>query len=210
MWLDAALIVLAGSLIGARLGYVLFNLAYFSSRPLEIPQVWLGGLSGEGAIFGGALTLALTAAAYKAPLLRLADWLYPLIPPLAIGAWLGCWLVGIAYGSAEPAGTWWAVPALDETGQMLLRMPLQLGAAVSLGVFYWLMETLTPLPRPSGWLFSLAASWLVLVCLVASLLRADPMPMWRELRVSTWSYLALLLPFFGLFTWLNFKAHHKK
>ena len=54
------------------------------------------------------------------------------------------------------------------------------------------METLTPLPRPSGWFFSLAATWLVLVSLVASLLRADPMPLWRDLRVDTWAYLILL------------------
>ncbi len=208
-WLDAALIALAGSLVGARIAYALLNPAYFSAHPLEVLEIWRGGLAAPGAILGGTLGLALAAALDRVKVLRLADWLYPLIPPLAVGAWLGCWLVGDAYGPQLPAGTWWAVRALDESGVLAPRMPVQLGAAIALAVFYYLMETLTPLPRPSGWLFSLATAWLVLVSLVASLLRVDPIQTWNDLRVDTWIYLVLLVPYFGLFAWLNFTARQK-
>ena len=205
-WLDAALLVLAAAFVGARAAYVLLNLAYFSAHPVETLEFWRGGLAAPGAMLGGGLGLLLAAALEKAPVLRLADWLYPLIPPLAVGAWLGSWLVGVAYGAQAPAGAWWAVHAVDESGLVALRVPVQLGAAVALAVFYWLMETLTPLPRPSGWLFSLAASWLVLVSLVASLLRIDPMPLWNNLRMDTLAYLLVFVPYFGLFSWLNFVA----
>jgi prolipoprotein diacylglyceryltransferase len=206
-WLDAALFVLMGALVGARAAFILVNPALYAGRPLEMLEIWRGGLAAPGAFAGGALALALAAALYKAPLLRMADWLYPLMPPVAIGAWLGCWLLGAAYGTELPESTWWAVQALDESGAYAARVPVQLVAAVALGVFYWLMETLTPLPRPSGWLFSLAATWLVLVSLAATLLRADPTPIWKEMRMDTWAYLILLVPFYGMFSWLNFLAH---
>jgi prolipoprotein diacylglyceryltransferase len=205
-WLDAALIVLLLSLIGARAAFVLVNPAMFAGRPLEALEIWRGGLSAPGALVGGVLGLLLMAWLQRVPVLRLADWLYPIIPPLAVGAWLGSWLAGSAYGAQVPADTWWSVQAPDESGFVAARIPLQLCAALALAAFYFLMETLTPLPRPSGWFFSLAASWLVLVSLVASLLRADPTPLWRELRVDTWAYLILLVPFYGLFSWLNFSA----
>ncbi len=209
LWVDAALIVLAAAFVGARAAYVILNQAYYSQHPIETLEVWRGGLAAPGAMVGGALGLLLAAALVKTHVLRLADWLYPLIPPLAVGAWLGCWLVGVAYGPELPAGTWWGVRAPDESGMIALRAPIQLVAAVALAVFYWLMETLTPLPRPSGWLFSLAASWLVLVSLVTSLLRVDPVPLWRDLRVDTMAYLIVFIPFYGLFSWLNFIARKK-
>jgi phosphatidylglycerol:prolipoprotein diacylglycerol transferase len=209
LWLDAALIVLAAAFIGARAAYALLNLAYFSAHPLQVLEVWRGGLAAPGAMLGGGLGLLLASVLERTPVLRLADWLYPLIPPLAVGAWLGSWLVGVAYGPQLPAGTWWGVSAVDESGLIALRAPLQLGAAVALAVFYWLMETLTPLPRPSGWLFSLAATWVVLISLVTSLLRVDPMPLWRDLRMDTLAYLIVFVPYYGLFSWLNFVARKK-
>ncbi len=205
-WLDAALIVLLGSLIGARAAFVVLNPAIFAPRPLEALEVWRGGLSAPGGILGGVLALLLAAALHRVSALRLADWLYPLIPPLAVSAWLGSWLTGSAYGALVSPAAWWTLQAPDETGLAAARVPVQLGAALALAVFYFLMETLTPLPRPSGWLASLALSWLVLVSLVASLLRADPTPLWRDLRIDTWVYLVLLVPFFGLFSWLTFLA----
>lgn len=209
LWLDAALIVLALALVGARIGYGVVNFPHFSAYPLEILQFWRGGLVAPGALIGGFLGLLLAAALEKVALLRLADWLYPLIPPLAVGAWLGCWLSGVAYGALLPQNAWWGVHAIDESGQVAMRLPVQLGAAVALAAFYYLMETLTPLPRPSGWFFSLAVSWLALISLVASFLRADPTPAWRGLRLDTMVDLVVFIPFFGLFVWLNFAARKK-
>jgi len=208
-WLDSALFALACSLLGARLGYVGLNANYFSSHPGEILQIWLGGLNDAGALAGGVLGGFIAARIRRFPVGRLVDQLYSLLPPLAVGAWLGCWLSGTAYGLQLPAGSWWAVPAQDEGGLVTGRLPVQMVAAIALLIFYWLLEQLTPMPRPAGWLFSLAASWLALVNLVASLLRADPAPRWGELRADSWLNLILVLLFFALFVWAQFQARRQ-
>ena len=172
-------------------------------------QIWLGGLNDAGALAGGVVGIVIAARIRKISPGRLADLLYPLLPPLAVGVWLGCWLSGTAYGLELPAGTWWAVPVQDESGLVSGRLPVQLIAALALLIFYWLLELLTPMPRPAGWLFSLAASWLSLVNLVASLLRADPAPRWGQLRADTWLNLVLVLLFFTLFVWAQFQARRQ-
>lgn len=50
---DLALFVIAGTVIGARLGHVLFyNPEYYFSHPWKIPAVWEGGLASHGAVVG--------------------------------------------------------------------------------------------------------------------------------------------------------------
>ncbi len=50
---SVAIYLVLGVVIGARLGHVLFyNLDYFISHPLEIFQIWQGGLSSHGAALG--------------------------------------------------------------------------------------------------------------------------------------------------------------
>lgn len=208
-WLDDALLALTGSLIGARLGYVLVNLPYFSQNPLEIPQVWLGGLQSGGAVVGWLAALALMAWSRKISLARMADWLYPLIPPLVIAIWMGCWLEGVGYGQTLPPGTLWGVPSVDESGALALRVPVQLMAALSLLIFFALLETLTPVPRPAGWFSTLAGTWVVVVGLAASLLRSDPAPLWHNLRLDTWTNLVWLVVFLAIFTRVNFIARRQ-
>lgn len=48
----ALLVVLAG-IVGARAIYVLTNWSYYDARPLEIVQIWQGGLSFHGGLLGG-------------------------------------------------------------------------------------------------------------------------------------------------------------
>jgi phosphatidylglycerol:prolipoprotein diacylglycerol transferase len=208
-WLDAGLLVLFGALLGARLGFVLVHLPYYTAHPGEILALTAGGLSGAGAMIGWVAALLLAALIYRAPVLRLADWLYPLIPPLAVTAYLGAWLAGTAYGPQLAPGTWWGIPAPDESGWMALRWPLQPAAALALMVFYSLMERLVPLPRPSGWLFSLAAAWFIVVDLVVSLLRTDPLPTWGLVRLVTLADLIALVLALGLFAALTFIARRR-
>jgi phosphatidylglycerol:prolipoprotein diacylglycerol transferase len=203
-WLDAALLVLLGALLGARLGYVLVHLSYYSLHPAEILALRAGGLSGGGAALGWVVGLLLSALIHRVPVLRLADWLYPLLPPLAVAGYLGCWMAGVAYGPELPAGTWWGVLAPDESGLVAPHWPLQPAAALALLVFYWLMERLIPLPRPSGWLFSLAATWYIVVDLVVSLLRSDPQPSWGVFHLDTLGNLVALALCLGLFVALTF------
>ena len=206
-WLDAALLVLLFSLLGARAGFVLERYAYFSTQPAEILSFSAGGLSGNGAVLGWLAGLFLAAALLRVHPLRLSDWLYPLIPPLGIAVYLACWQAGAAYGRLMPLAGW-GIPGPDESGQIALRWPIQVTAALALLVFFWLVELRIPLPRPAGWLSSLAAAWLIAIDLVVSVLRADPAPRLQGLglRLDALGDIFLLILFLGMFTILNFQA----
>jgi prolipoprotein diacylglyceryltransferase len=206
-WLNAGLLVLALALVGARLSYVWTNWSYFAAHPIEIPQFWLGGLTWPGAVAGLIPALVTLLVQYRALRSRpggdehlpsgwLGDRLYPLLPPLAITAWIGSWQVGSAYGSQLPPGTWWGVPSLDESGAASLRFPLQPLAALTLLAFFWLLETRVKPLHPAGKLSGLALGGFLLHLLIFSLLRADPSPTWCGLRVDAWFailYLAIFV-----------------
>lgn len=60
-WLDSLLMyVLAGTVIGARLGHCLFyEPEYYLSHPIEIFKVWNGGLASHGGAFGILIAMAI-------------------------------------------------------------------------------------------------------------------------------------------------------
>jgi prolipoprotein diacylglyceryltransferase len=198
---NMGLFVLAFALLGARLAYTLLDSAYFSAHLAEIPQIWLGGLAWPGAAAGAWLALLALpqmlrgSRGSRIPFSWIADRLYPLLPPLSTATWLGCWNSGIAYGAALPTGTWWAVPSLDQSGGFNAHVPLQFLAALSLVVFFLLLERLLERykqPRPTGLLSAIAGAGVLLHLLIASLLRVDPSPHWHNLPSDTWLALALL------------------
>src|SRR4030065_623834 len=53
-YLDGSLGILLGALLGSRAVAVAVNYSYYQAHPGEIVQVWLGGLSGIGAMAGGS------------------------------------------------------------------------------------------------------------------------------------------------------------
>jgi phosphatidylglycerol---prolipoprotein diacylglyceryl transferase len=192
---DFGLVVLLAALLGGRIFFVGLHAGYYALHPLEALLFWQGGLSWPGAAAGALLAMALIALVKRRSLAWLADCLAPLLGPLAVGLWLGCWQSGVDYGAALPPGSWLGAPALDETGVMSLRFPLQLLCALGLVVYLWLVDL--GLARMAGRrhfpglkaaLFGLG---LGLVLLAASLLRADPSPYWGALAVDTWCALAL-------------------
>lgn len=85
-------------LIGARLYYVAFNLDYYLKYPLEILEVWNGGLAIHGGIIFGLLTVIIYTKKYHAKTLKVLDILVVgLILGQAIGRW-GNFFNGEAYG----------------------------------------------------------------------------------------------------------------
>ena len=87
-------------LIGARLYYVCFNLDYYLKYPLEILEIWNGGLAIHGGIIAGLLCIFIYCKKYNAKLLKLLDIVVVgLIIGQAIGRW-GNFFNQEAYGSA--------------------------------------------------------------------------------------------------------------
>lgn len=188
-WVNAGLLILFASLAGARLFYAWMNRGYFSSHLIEVPQVWLGGLSWPGAAAGAWLAFLYLSNRMKGTNDRrispgrLGDQLYPLLPPLCVSIWLGSWLAGSAYGTSSQACAWWSAPSMDESGAYSCRFPLQALAAFSLVVFFWFLETRK---WPEGILPALAVAGVLVHYSLVSFLVAEPAPTWNGLRVDTW------------------------
>jgi prolipoprotein diacylglyceryltransferase len=190
---EAGFLVLLGALLGARLAFAALHSAYFSRHPSEILQVWLGGLSWPGAVLGGLIVVLLIFIVWKIPLARLLDALAPLVPPLAVAVWLGCWQAGSGYGVQAPLDAWWGVPTPDESGLALPRFPLQLVAATTLLLYYFLLDLTTQNLVYPGQKAALVLFGLALNLLVFSFFQADPLPIWNGLRWDTWAALGFTL-----------------
>lgn len=95
-----------GVVLGGRLGYVLFyQPALYAAHPLQILQVWDGGMSFHGGIIGVAVAIAIFCKRNAIPILGFADRVAVCAP---IGLGLGRianFINGELWG--RPAPLWW-------------------------------------------------------------------------------------------------------
>lgn len=85
---DIAPHIIIGGMVGARLYYCLISYPYFIKHPIEIIQIWHGGISIHGAILGGLITGILYAKRHNLPVLKLCDiFAYAVILGQAVGRW---------------------------------------------------------------------------------------------------------------------------
>lgn len=85
-------------LIGARVYYVLFNIPYYASNPIEILAVWNGGLAIHGGIFAALALILIYCKKKNINSLQLLDIIVVgLIIAQAIGRW-GNFFNSEAYG----------------------------------------------------------------------------------------------------------------
>lgn len=90
-------------IIGARLYYVLFNLNYYLSNPIEILEIWNGGLAIHGGILFGSLFVVYYTKKHKVETLKVFDIIVVgLIIGQAIGRW-GNFFNQEAYGAITTA-----------------------------------------------------------------------------------------------------------
>jgi phosphatidylglycerol:prolipoprotein diacylglycerol transferase len=145
--------VVLGVIIGGRLGYVLFyKPLYYLENPLEIPQMWQGGMSFHGGLLGVALACAWFAQRHRKRWFDVTDFIAPCV---SIG--LGAGRIGNFINAELPGRVTdvrWAMvfPHTD----MLPRHPSQLYEAalegpVLLAILWWFGRS----PRPRGALSAL-------------------------------------------------------
>jgi phosphatidylglycerol:prolipoprotein diacylglycerol transferase len=133
---DFVIWVTLGIILGGRLGYVLFyNAAYFAANPLEIVQVWKGGMSFHGGFAGCVLAVILFARRRGISILSLGDVACAVGP---IGIFLGRlanFINGELWG--RPSDVPWAMvfPAAGP----LPRHPSQLYEAVAEGLLLFIV-----------------------------------------------------------------------
>ncbi len=75
-------------LIGARLYYVAFHLDYYLKYPIEILEIWNGGLAIHGGILAGFLWILFYTKKYKARTMKVLDII---VPGLLLGQAIGRW-----------------------------------------------------------------------------------------------------------------------
>ena len=85
---NMAFYAILSGFIGARLYYVLFNLDYYLQDPIEILEVWNGGLAIHGGIIGAVLAIFLYCKKNKINFVEILDIC---TPALLIGQIIGRW-----------------------------------------------------------------------------------------------------------------------
>jgi prolipoprotein diacylglyceryltransferase len=148
-WQAAGLITLAGSLIGARVGFLIAYREYFTTHPQEIPRLDLGGLSWPGAV-AGALLFAWLGFKLLGFSTRTVSTASGVCCSHGRRRLAGGVVGTVAYGRPLPAGTWWGLLMPDDAGLVTLRLPLQPLALLSLLLLLPLTETLTRKSKKKG------------------------------------------------------------
>lgn len=135
---DLLMYLIAGVLIGGRLGYCLFyQPGFYLTQPLEILHVWDGGMSFHGGALGVAAGGWLYGRRRQRPFLQVTDLVVPVVPVgLAFGR-IGNFINGELWGRpADPSLPWAMVfPHVDA----LPRHPSQLYEFLLEGVLLFVL-----------------------------------------------------------------------
>ncbi len=133
---DLIVFIALGVVLGGRLAYVLFyNPLQFLAHPIEIPMIWLGGMSFHGGLIGAALAIWLYARRKQVSALSAFDMASAVAP---IGLFLGRianFIKPELWG--RPADVPWAVMFPD--AGPLPRHPSQLYEAALEGVILFIV-----------------------------------------------------------------------
>ena len=129
-----------GVVLGGRLGYVLFyQPGRFLAHPVEILEVWGGGMSFHGGMLGMAIAIVLFCYRAGIPILGFADRIAVAAP---IGLFLGRianFINGELWGRPAPAWLPWAMIFPGEAAGPIPRHPSQLYQALLEGVVLFLV-----------------------------------------------------------------------
>ncbi|MGE5525921.1 MAG: prolipoprotein diacylglyceryl transferase [Rhodospirillaceae bacterium] len=139
---------IVGTILGGRLGYVLFyKFGDYLAAPWKVFYVWEGGMSFHGGFLGVILAMWLFARTRRKPWLEITDFIAPLVP-LALGAGrIGNFINGELWG--RPTDVSWAMifPHVDN----IPRHPSQLYEFGLEGIaLFLLLWWFSSRPRPLG------------------------------------------------------------
>jgi phosphatidylglycerol---prolipoprotein diacylglyceryl transferase len=113
--IDLLLYIMVATVIGGRLGQVLFyEPSYYAAHPLEIIEIWNGGMAFHGGLIGVLLALWYYAHRFKIPFLTVADLCATIAPISVFLVRIGNFINSELWG--RPTDVPWAVvfPDADE------------------------------------------------------------------------------------------------
>lgn len=86
--IDLSFMLIIFGILGARIYYVILDFNYYILHPLEIPAIWKGGISIQGAILGGIIAGYIYTKKHNINFLKYADlFSFGLISGQCIGRW---------------------------------------------------------------------------------------------------------------------------
>lgn len=188
--IDEGLIILAATLIGARLDFTLQHAAYYRVHLAEAFAFWQGGLGWLGALMAGLIALVIIAAINHDPILTYADRFLPLLPALAVGSWLASWAT---VGGGLNAG-----------------IPHQLTAALATLAGFLTLGILLPKSLPSGSHAIAGGALFALLQLAFDFQRADSPRLWASWPLERWAAVGLLAISVGLLAWRLLSVRRQK
>jgi len=198
---DFILWVTLGIILGGRAGYVLFyNFPYFAAHPLEIVELWKGGMSFHGGFIGCIVAVALFARRRHIPVLSLGDVVCAVGP---IGLFLGRianFINGELWG--RPTDVPWAM--VFPGGGGVPRHPSQLYEAALEGLLLTavlgLMVRLGALKRPGLIVGAFAMGYGLARCFGELFREPDPQLgfLWGRLTMGMLLSLPMILGGLGL------------
>lgn len=147
---DILFYIAIGVILGGRLGYVLFyNPAYFLSNPLEILELWSGGMSFHGGLLGVIAAMAWYARRTRRHFFQVADFIAPLTPLGLLAGRIGNFINQELWGRATDLPWAMVFPATDP--QRLPRHPSMLYEAFLEGVvLFAVLWIYSRRPRQTG------------------------------------------------------------
>lgn len=203
-WVDVGIGGIVGGVIGARALHVALNWGYFHTNPVEIVQLWAGGLEWHGALAGALLTGYEVARLRRVQISALTDALALAFPVGAALAWLGCLMSSCAYGQEVRSLADHSPLVVSELRDIYGALAPRYNTQV-FGVA-WSLLTLA-MAALLAWRGALAGRrlWAALAfysvgALLIAGLRADPMPMWAGLRADQWLDAGVILSCVAAFT----------
>ena len=123
---EASVWVIAMAVIGARIGFVIQNLPFYFTHPVQILNFRAGGMSWHGSIFGILFGVWVPTRRMGIHMVDYLDLLAPgMMLGLAIGR-IGCFLNGCCYGKIAPPPWGIVTPTEDNPNVALSRYPTQL------------------------------------------------------------------------------------
>lgn len=193
-----------GVVIGGRLGFVLFYkpMAYLQ-HPLEIFQVWKGGMSFHGGLLGVVLAMALFAHLRKRSLWDVTDLIAPCVPTGLAAGRLGNFINGELWGRVADASLPWAM-VFPQSGEVP-RHPSQLYQMALEGLLLFVMLWLYG--RKSRGLGQVSGLFLVGYGVLRFVVEYFREPddylrgLWLDLSMGQWLCVPMVLAGIGLWLW---------
>ena len=144
---DFVIWITLGIILGGRIGYVLFyNFAHFAANPIEILQLWNGGMSFHGGVLGCTLAIVLFALRRHIPVLSLGDVTAAVAPIGLLLGRLANFINGELWGRATDVP--WAM--VFPHGGPVARHPSQLYEGASRASYYSLCSPCSSAPARSS------------------------------------------------------------